>query len=182
MNLSYASGPLSEPFDVSLFRQWMKLSFSDDDALILSLMRSARQLIETYTGTVLFAQTWRATLDRWPDDGVIGFRLRPFTRVVEATVTSNAAPISVAANLTFDGRRNALIVPTSVLQPFTQTGGIELCLLFGPDSTDAVDPILRHALFNLVTHFYFNRGDPAADLMPLSIRAELDQLRERRLA
>ena len=182
MNLSYLSNPLGEPFDVALFRQWMKLSFTEDDALIQSLMCSARKLIETYTGTILFAQIWDASLDLWPDDGVMSLRLRPFTRVVEATVATNSAPQSIAASLAFDISRNALIILPSAPKPFTPSGGIRLRLLFGPETADGVDSILRHALFNLVTHFYFNRGDAAADLMPLTIRAELDQLRERRLA
>ena len=183
MTLSYESGPAAEAFDVSLFRQWMKLSFTDDDALILSLAKSARCLIEAYSGLILFSQTWRLVLDHWPQDRFIPLKPRPFTRLLEASVApATGAAVSVLSSLTYDFERQGLRVAASVLQPGSSSNGIQLRLIFGAETVDAVDPILRHALFNLVTQFYFNRGDEVKALIPASIRDELDQLRIRRLA
>ena len=182
MTLSYDSGPASEPFEAALYRQWMKLPFVDDDGLIDSLMRSARRTIEAYTGLVIFSQIWRLQLDAWPDDRKIPLRLRPFTQVLDATVTpASGLPVSVASALSYDSNSRALMVSATAPSPGIATGGIQLRLQFGAESADAIDPVLRHALFNLVTHYYFNRGDEVAATMPRGIRAELDLLKDRRL-
>lgn len=182
MTLSYDSGPATEPFDATLYRQWMKLPFADDDALISTLMRSARRVIENYTGLVLFSQIWRLSLDRWPQDRMIPLRPRPFARVLDAFVSPASGPAVSALNaITYDAVTRSLSVSKSAPSPGIATNGIQLRLQFGPDSADSVDPVLRHALFNLVTHFYFNRGDEAVAAIPRGIRAELDLLKDRRL-
>ncbi len=183
MTLSYDSGPATEPFEAALYRQWLKLPFADDDGLINALMRSARRVIENYTGIVLFSQVWRLSLDRWPEDRMIPLRPRPFARVLDASVALATGPaVSVLNAINYDAARRALSVSITAPSPGVVTNGIQIRLQFGPDSIDAIDPALRHALFNLVTHFYFNRGDEALAAMPLGIRAELDLLKDRRLA
>jgi uncharacterized phiE125 gp8 family phage protein len=182
MTLSFVSGPPREPFDVALLRQWMKLSFTDDDALILSLMRSARRLIEAYSGVIIFAQSWRFTLDYWPMDRQITLPLRPVSKILEAQVTSsNGESLSVISDLWPEAEGRSLRVSEKIAQPGVERAGIQLLLSFGADSSDDIDPVLRNALFNLVTHHYFNRGDEEKSLIPASILRELDLLRDRRL-
>lgn len=63
---------VTAPQDVAIHLQEAKQHLhldddqTDDDALILGLVRTAIERAETFTGRVLISQVWRMFLDRWP--------------------------------------------------------------------------------------------------------------------
>jgi uncharacterized phiE125 gp8 family phage protein len=57
----------SEPVTLADAKAYCRVDTSDDDALITSLIASARRYVEKDTGLALKTQTWTAVFDRWPD-------------------------------------------------------------------------------------------------------------------
>ncbi len=68
MTLELTAAPAAEPVSVSDAKDWLRISHAADDALILSLIRAAREHVETRTGLALITQSWRERLEDWPRD------------------------------------------------------------------------------------------------------------------
>jgi hypothetical protein len=57
----------SEPLTLTDAKSFCRVDIADDDALITSLIASARRRVEKDTGLALKTQGWVAVFDRWPD-------------------------------------------------------------------------------------------------------------------
>ena len=57
------SGPVGEPLSLAEAKSWLRVDGSDEDALIQSLISSARKAVEAATNRLLITQQWRVTLD-----------------------------------------------------------------------------------------------------------------------
>lgn len=60
------SGPSDEPLTLAEAKAWLKVDDSAEDALIGSLISSARRNAEQYTGRLLLSQTIREHFDGFP--------------------------------------------------------------------------------------------------------------------
>lgn len=58
--------PGAEPLTLAEAKLHLKVTFTDDDALITSLIVAVRQAVEAITLRSLITQTWELTLDRFP--------------------------------------------------------------------------------------------------------------------
>jgi uncharacterized phiE125 gp8 family phage protein len=73
MGLTLVTPPDGEPVVATEAIDHLRLEAdTDEDALIASLVTSAREIIETQTGRALITQTWELTLDRFPC-GTVGY-------------------------------------------------------------------------------------------------------------
>ena len=61
MSSVLVSPPAQEPVSLAEANSWLKVD--GEDALVLSLIATARQAAEDYTGRAFVTQTWRLTLD-----------------------------------------------------------------------------------------------------------------------
>lgn len=64
--LKLAFGPSLEPISTTEAKSWLRVTGSDDDAMIASLVTQARQWAEMYTRRALLSQTWDLTLQSFP--------------------------------------------------------------------------------------------------------------------
>jgi hypothetical protein len=66
--LSYnlIAGPVVEPVTLDQAKDHLRVTFTDDDVLIGSLITAARQWAELYCNRAFFNQTWCLTLDAFP--------------------------------------------------------------------------------------------------------------------
>jgi len=64
--LNLVTGPTVEPITIAFAKLHLRVDFDDDDTLISALIQAAREYIENYTNSALFAQTWLLTLDQFP--------------------------------------------------------------------------------------------------------------------
>jgi hypothetical protein len=69
--LKQTAAPASEPVTRAEAKLWTRLSITDDDAIIDSLITAARQWCEDYTGRAFVTQSWRLTLDQFPGVGLV---------------------------------------------------------------------------------------------------------------
>lgn len=60
--------PASEPISLSEAKAHVRVSISDDDALITNLITATRMICEEFTGRALITQGWRLWLDTFPGD------------------------------------------------------------------------------------------------------------------
>lgn len=67
MALILQTGPATEPVTLTEAKLHLKVDVTDDDDLIETLIASAREAAELQTGRSLLEQTWRKTLDEFPD-------------------------------------------------------------------------------------------------------------------
>jgi uncharacterized phiE125 gp8 family phage protein len=163
MALLLTSGPALEPVSLADAKMHVRVDGSDEDALVTSLIITARMSLEASLGLALINQTWTLVRDDWPRGAAVKLPLWPvqsvaFARVLAADGTpSNLLP----AAYVLEGRglpprfvRTGLSWP----KPGRVAGGIEISFVagFGPAATDVPLPI-RQALLLLIAHWYEHR-------------------------
>ena len=67
MGLIQTVPPAVEPVSLAEAKLHMRVDLDDDDALIQKLIEAARRHTEDFTSRSLITQTWKLTLDRFPE-------------------------------------------------------------------------------------------------------------------
>lgn len=65
-SLTLFTAPVSEPLTLGEVRSHLRIDGAEDDVLLLSLIRAARQHVEEMSSRALLTQTWELTLDYFP--------------------------------------------------------------------------------------------------------------------
>lgn len=73
MGLKVIIPPATEPLTLSEAKQHLRIDGTDDDALITSLIKQAREWCEDYQGKKYITQTLELVLDTFPDGDYIEF-------------------------------------------------------------------------------------------------------------
>ncbi|HAJ48517.1 MAG TPA: hypothetical protein DCL54_18220, partial [Alphaproteobacteria bacterium] len=153
-----------------------RIDIADDDALITRCIAAAREWVEAETGRALMTQTWRLTLDAWPDGGAVILRRPPVQSVAEIrTFTAGGvAAIWVASNYGLAlGREPQALMRVSAAWPVPgrTRAGIEIDITcgYGALPTD-VPAVLRQAVLVQTARLYARRGEDEA-AAPLDVLA-----------
>jgi uncharacterized phiE125 gp8 family phage protein len=67
MSLRLITPPATEPVSLAEAKAHLRVTGSDEDALITALIIAAREAAEHETGRALITQTWEKTLDMFPE-------------------------------------------------------------------------------------------------------------------
>ena len=81
MALIIKTPPVSEPVSLAEAKNYLRITDSDDDALINSLVTAIRQKAETWTRRSLITQTWTLWLDSVPGSVTLSIPLSPLQSV-----------------------------------------------------------------------------------------------------
>jgi uncharacterized phiE125 gp8 family phage protein len=184
------AGPAVEPLTLDEMRLWLRLDSSDEDQLVLALVRAARSAVEQATRRALISQTWRLRLDAWPTDRCVRLPLSPILSL-DAVRVFDAAGAPTLANLQnfhIDTSRGAkLVCDVAPPQPGRIANGLEIDVTagFGP-TPQSVPESLRMAMRLLVAHWYEHRGDALHEdrvaHLPPGVAAAVTPWRAARLA
>ncbi len=75
--------PASEPVSLAEAKTYLRITDSDDDALINSMVTAIRQKAETWTRRLFITQTWTLWLDWAPEGAMLPIPLSPLQSVVD---------------------------------------------------------------------------------------------------
>jgi len=186
-SLTIITQPTFEPITLEEARAHLRVTSSDDDALIVGYMLAARQHVEDYLGRSLITRTLEVTID----DGLpceIELPRPPLASVTFVTYVDTAgATQTLSAGLyqVVTGMVGGKIVPAyGASWPSTrcQSDAVTVRYVagYGANSTSVPDAI-RMAILLLVGHFYANReaamvGVSVSEL-PFAVEALLNPYR-----
>jgi uncharacterized phiE125 gp8 family phage protein len=173
MTYALIDPPLAEPLTLAEVKAHLRLDGGDEDALLLSLTRTAREFIEGETGLCLIAQGWRLYLDRWPGGGVIPILKSPLQAIQSVTVyDADGAGFDVSLeDYLLDGAgRPARLWLRDPPSPGRSVNGIEIDFSagYGEAGTDVPDTLKRAMLIH-IGHMFAFRGVISAEQQPAGI-------------
>jgi uncharacterized phiE125 gp8 family phage protein len=174
------NGPAVEPLSLVETKRWLRIDHDDDDGLILSLIKAARERIEARTGRALMAQTWRVVLDRWPSEQRLRLPVMPVLSITAIRVldANSIASVVAASAYSLDAwSEPAVLSVAGVSQPGRERNGIEIDLVvgYGVNATDCPEP-LRQAMRLLVGGAYEQRGPERAGDARVQQDAAIEQI------
>jgi uncharacterized phiE125 gp8 family phage protein len=172
-----------EPISLAQAKAQLRVDTSDEDALIGSLIATARSYVERTLGLALITQGWSYYLDHWPRSGVIALPIRPVQTVTAVKVhdasggvtTLDESAYAVDA-LSQPGRLSVMAAMPPVAARQLNAFEIDFTAGYGDEAENVPEPI-RQALLLLVAH-WFERREPVAfnegpQEIPMSVAALL---------
>lgn len=164
MALLLTTPPALEPVSLAEAKAHLRLDGDDEDALVSSLIETARIHVERTLGLALLTQGWSLLLDRWPDAPVLKFPLGPVQAVsaVEVAHADGGTQAFAPEHYFLDTASIPARLALTGSQPWPVPGrrmagiGIAFTAGFGDGAGDVPRPI-RQALLLLVAHWFENR-------------------------
>lgn len=181
--LTLVSAPALEPVLLAEAKEHLRVDISTDDALITGLLLAAKGEVERLTSRRMITQTWKWTLDRFPEVRILVPRstdslkipLAPISAINSVKTTDRLGVQAIFANINYVEdlvSEPARIVlkdgvtwpdPTDQLQ---EANGVEVEFVAGYGLTGLVVPEeLSLAIKMMTAHFYENRESTTAVLM-----------------
>jgi uncharacterized phiE125 gp8 family phage protein len=181
------AGPTLEPLSLDEMRVYLRLETSEEDGLVLSLIKAARNAVEQGSRRALMAQKWRLRLPRFPQDKSLRLPISPILSLdAVRTFDTLGNPVLLdLASFQLDG--STLILSASLMPNGGDGAGVEIDLTagFGTQPTD-VPEALRQAMRMLVAHYYEHRANALHEEriahFPAAIAATVAPWRRMRIA
>ena len=189
MTYAQITPPQAEALTLADVKAHLRADGSDEDTLLTSLIKTAREYLERQTGLCLMRQTLRLYLDAWPRDGVILIGKGPVQAIEKILVFDDAGdPFdATATDMLLDGQaRPARLWLRQPPAPGQPLNGIEIDFTagFGESGADVPDT-LKRAMSLHVGHMFAFRGVVSPDQQPAGIPDGYERLlapfRQRRL-
>lgn len=186
--ITYAlsTAPTSEPVTVDEVKDDRRITTTDDDDYIDSLITAARLHIEHYTRKTLVTQTWLAYLDGFPSLGYIELDKPPLASVssVQYVDENGSTQTFSSSNYVVDttGAKGRIRLAYSQSWPTTraQPQAVTITFVSGYGEPLEVPEDIKRAIKLLVGHWYENReattGFSISEL-PFGLNAILSQLK-----
>jgi uncharacterized phiE125 gp8 family phage protein len=159
MSLTLLSPPASEPVTLSEFKEHLRVTEADEDALIAGVLVAAVRAVEARAGLALLLQQWRLTLDAVPDETVF-LPIAPAASVDAVTVTDAAGvpqAVDAAAYEFAPGAPGRLRVAAPWPRPGVKLDGVAVDFTAGYADAASVPEPLKQAVKQLGAHFFETR-------------------------
>ena len=186
MSRTLISPPAAEPVTLAELNAHLRVTHSDEDALITGMLVAAVRAIEARAGLALMPQQWRLTLDAVPDETLL-LPLAPVATIDAVQVNdASGTPQAVADNLYefAPGASARLRRAGPWPQPGIRLDGVTIDFTAGYDDADAVPEQLKQAVKILAAYFFETReaaGEARIYAVPQSVDVLLASFREVRL-
>lgn len=165
MILKQTSAPATEPITITEAKLQCRVEISDDDDLFNNIIiPGARQYIEDAARRAFITQTWRLSLDKWPDCNYIQLPKPPLISVTSVTYTDNAGSATVLSSALYgvdtDSEPGRVVLnygevwPSNTLRTMNP---IQIVYVAGYGAASAVPARFKQAILLLVGHWYENR-------------------------
>lgn len=165
MILTRTVAPAVEPLSTAEAKNHLRVDTADDDILIDALIKAARERVEDLSHRALITQTWRYSLDAWPEGDVILLPRPPLVSVSQIQYLDTAGSPTTWASSNYivdtDSEPGRVVLaygiswPTETLYP---SAPIQITYDAGYGAAGSnVPQHLRQAILLLVGHWYENR-------------------------
>jgi len=173
MTYALIDPPPAEPLTLAEVKAHLRLDGGEEDALLLSLITTARTFLESETGLCLIAQSWRLYLDRWQTDGVIPILKSPLQAILSVTIydaDGAAVDVPLEDHLLDGVGRPARLWLREPPSPGRAVNGIEIDFSagYGEAGTDVPDTLKRAMLIH-IGHMFAFRGVISAEQQPAGV-------------
>lgn len=185
MSTILTTPPSVEPVSLAEAKAQLRITHSDDDAFISTLIITARRLVELRCNLCLMPQSWSVFKDRWPDINMLALPLHPVQSVIDVKIYGDddvAATLDPASYFLDSATRPARLVLRQnqiFPQPGRRANGIEVRVTTG---FAALPQPIKQALLIVIADYYTNRGDVSNGALPMPALELLAPYREVRLA
>ncbi|KQV32614.1 hypothetical protein ASC97_03340 [Rhizobium sp. Root1203] len=162
--------PAAEALTLAEVKAHLRLDDGNEDALLVSLIRTAREHLERSTGLCLIAQGFRVYLDSIPEGGVIPIARGPVQSIESLTLYDpfGEAVAQPLAGHVLDGNSHpARLILNRIVNTARAINGIEIEFTagFGESGADVPD-VLKRAMLMHVSRMFAFRGAVAAEDQP----------------
>lgn len=163
MSLEIVSESTTEPITATLAKAHLRVTHSNDDTYIGTLITIARHRVEIETGRALVPKTLRARFDSFPVGRVIQLEQPPLTAVASILYddADGAEQIFSSSKYSADlySTPGRVILDSSESWATTDSEGAAVRVLYdcGYADGDAVPTGLKAAMYLLISHLYSNR-------------------------
>jgi uncharacterized phiE125 gp8 family phage protein len=177
MALVLTAAAEAEPISLAEAKAHLRVDSSNEDALLSSLIATARMFVERVLGLALVTQAWSYYLDFWPRSCCVTLPIFPVQAVTSIKVHDGEGGsttleaesyavdvLSQPARLVL--RSAALSVATRELNAFE----IAFTAGYGDEADDVPQPI-RHAITLLVAHWFERREPVVLGALPQEVPA-----------
>ncbi len=156
--------PAAEPITLEEAKAHLRVTFSDDDTMISTMINVARILVERWTGRVLISQTWEYYLNHFPALDFIELPLPPLVSVTsikytdqEGTETTIDSGTYTVDNIAYIGSVNLNIGESWPSAALARTNPIKITYVAGYADAAAVPGHFKQAILYMVSQQYENR-------------------------
>ena len=165
--------PAAEPLTLSEAKAHLRLDGAEEDALLTSLIATARVHLEAETGLSLIERTLRLYRDDWPGDGVLNLDHGPVKAVSSVTVYDEAgdpAMVPLTGHRLDGVARPARLWLAQRPAPGAALNGIEIDFVAGYGASGAdVPEVLKRAMLTHVALMFAFRGAVVAENQPAGV-------------
>ena len=173
---------IAEPVALSEVKLHLRVDIPDDDALILALISSARQMAETLTNRQLLPATWNLVLDAFPGPSLMGVPAGQTYSIPGHAILIPKGPVQAVTSIVYqDMNFNLVTMPPEdyvvtstddltritpifgqIWQPtLPQIGAVNVQFVAGYGDSTQVPEGIKHWIKLRVDSLYNQRGEVA---------------------
>lgn len=180
--LTRTGAPVELPLSLNEVKAHLRIDASDEDALLVSMIRAATDTAENYLSRALITQSWSLFLDHWPTGRRVDLPKSPIQSIAEVLVfadddtSATYAPANYYLNVASDPARVFLRRGAAPPTPTRVANGIEIRFIagYGASQSDVPVPIIE-GMKRLIAHWFEHRetllpGQGAASI-PVAVDA-----------
>lgn len=165
MKYEITSGPATEPVSLAEAKAQLRVDSSDEDALILSLISTARRKVELDTSRMLISQTVKVYFDEWPAGQTLCLPLYPAASITSVQYVDQAGATQTwsSSNYTVDlvGMEPRIVPkPTADIPDLGDyPNALIVTYVAGLSAASSVPAELKHSMLTTLTMLYERRED-----------------------
>lgn len=155
--------PTQEPITLNEAKTHLRVDGTAEDSLITGLIVAARQYVEATTHRAIMEQTWRMSIDEFPDDRVIYLSAPPLITIDNVTYYDEIGTKQTLSTASYfvdgDSEPGRLVLSSTERWPATQERPNAVTVQFKAGYGVAADvpQAIKHAILMLVAHWYEHR-------------------------
>ena len=156
------------PLSLSEAKLHLRVTSTEEDQRISALVKSATDLVESYTRRQLITATWDLFLDEFP--GMIYLEKSPIASVTHIKYYNSANVLTTLDSTYYNADVNS--EPGRIQEAYGMTwpseydrfGAVQIRFVAGYGNPADVPDLIKDGIYLTLTHLFENRGDEARRL------------------